>query len=112
MNTEDVIEIFKMAMVNGDVNNAYRVVEKNMKLYAKRGLKIREEFMQYLIEAMKGNITPEELYKIYSDEKYNIFPYVRDYKGYVYSMVDTIMYSINRYNIRYPAFDGKRCDDL
>ncbi len=112
MNTEDVIEIFKISIVNGDVNNAYSIVEKNMKRYSKRGLKTGEEFMQYLIDALKGNITPQDLYKIFSDEKYNIFPYIRDYKGYVFSLVDAILYSINRYNIKYPSFDGKRCDDL
>ncbi|EQB74095.1 MAG: hypothetical protein AMDU4_FER2C00028G0002 [Ferroplasma sp. Type II] len=112
MNTEDVIEIFKASVVNGDVNGAYSILEKNMKLYAKKGLKEREEFMQYLLNAMKGEITPEDLYKIYSDEKYNIFPYIRNYKGYIFSLVDTLKYAINRYNIKYPEFDAKRCNDL
>ena len=43
MNTEDVIEIFKTSLVNGDVNNAYRIVERNRKIYTKRGLKVLVE---------------------------------------------------------------------
>ncbi|WP_337860064.1 hypothetical protein [Ferroplasma sp.] len=112
MNAEDVIEIFKMSVVNGDVNNAYSIVDKNMKLYKKKGLKNKEEFMQYLINTLKGEIDPEDLYKIYSDDKYNIFPFIRDYKEYIFALVDIIKYSMNRYNIKYPEFDGKRCDDL
>lgn len=112
MNTEDVIEIFKTSLVNGDVSNAYKIVERNRKIYTKRGLKTAEEFMQYLIDALKGDKTPDDLYNIFSDEKYNIFPYIHDYKGYVFNLVDTILYSINRYNIKYPSFDGKRCGDI
>jgi hypothetical protein len=112
MNTEDVVEIFKISIVNGDVNNAYRIVERNMKIYGKKGLKNDEEFMGYLIKTIKGKMSPEDLFKILSDERYNIFPYIRDYKGYIFNLIDTLKYSINRYNITYPKFDAKRCDDL
>jgi hypothetical protein len=112
MNTEDVIEIFKMSLVNGDVNNAYRILDKNAKLYKKKGLKEKEEFMEYLMDTLKGKIGIEDLYKIYSDEKYNIFPFIRDYKEYIFALLDIIKYSMNRYNIKYPEFDSKRCGDL
>lgn len=112
MNTEDVIEIFKMAIVNGDVNNAYKIVEKNMKKYEKRGEAAKKEFMEYLIRGLKGEISYDDIYQALSQDKYNIFPYIRDYKGYIFALIDTMRYSINRYNIKYPDFDAKRCDDL
>ncbi len=112
MNTEDVIEIFKMSIVNGNVNNAYRIVEKNMKRYEKKGNTLKKEFMEYLIKALQGELSYEDVYKALSDEKYNIFPYIRDYKGYILNLVDALRYSINRYNIKYPSFDSKRCNDL
>lgn len=112
VNTEDVIEIFKISMVDGDVNNAYKIVEKNMKKYEKKGDAVKEEFMEYLIKVLKGELSPDDISNVLSDDKYNIFPYIRDYKGYIFSLIDAIKYSINRYNIKYPDFDAKRCDDL
>ena len=112
MNTEDVIEIFKISIVDGDVNNAYRIVEKSMEKYEKRGEGIKKEFMEYLIKGLKGELTTDEISNVLSDDKYNIFPYIRDYKGYIFSLIDAMKYSINRYNINYPDFDAKRCDDL
>ncbi len=112
MNTEDVIEIFKISIVDGDVNNAYSIVEKNMKKYEKKGEDIKNEFMEYLIKGLKGELSTDDISNVLSDDKYNIFPYIRDYKGYIFSLIDAIKYSLNRYNIKYPDFDAKRCDDL
>jgi hypothetical protein len=112
MNTEDVIEIFKMSIINGDVNNAYKIVERNMKRYEKKGNTVEKEFMEYLIKGMNGELSYDNIYSVLVDDKYNIFPYIKDYKGYIFALIDAMRYSINRYNIKYPDFDAKRCDDL
>ncbi len=112
MNIEDVLEVFKASMVEGEIDNAYNIIDENMKLYHKKNKVVNENFMNILIKSMRGEISPDELYNTLIDQKYNVFKFIENYDEYIKSLTEIIIYSLNRYNIKYPVFDSKRCNDL
>ena len=112
MNIEDVLEVFKASMVAGEIDNAYDIINKNMRLYNKKNDVNNADFMNLLIKSMKGEISPDELRNTLMDQKYNVFKFIENYDEYIKSLTEIIIYSLNRYNIKYPVFDSKRCNDL
>ncbi len=112
MNIENVIEIFKISMVDGDIDNAYKIVSKNMEKYSNKNNQMGMEFLGMLIDSMQNKLSPDDLHRKLSDPKFKVLADVTNFDEYVVSLIDVIIYSINRYNIDYPSFDGKRCGDL
>ncbi|MEM0139628.1 MAG: hypothetical protein QXZ44_03340 [Ferroplasma sp.] len=112
MNIEDVIEIFKISMVNGDIDNAYSIVSKNIAKYKKKNNLMGMEFLNLILDSISNKISTDELYKNLSDTKFKVLPDVTNYDEYIMNLIDAITYSLNRYNVNYPSFDGKRCNDL
>jgi len=112
MDIEDVLEVFKISMVEGEINNAYNIIHKNMELYHKKHEFNNENFMNLLIKGMENEISPDELYGTLTDKKYNVFKFIENYDEYIKSLTEVIRYSLNRYDINYPYFDSKRCNDL
>ncbi len=112
MNIEDVLEVFKASMVAGEIDNAYNIINRNMKIYHKKNQVSNENFMNLLIKSMKDQITVDDLYNTLKDPKYNVFRFIENYDEYIKSLTEVIRYSLNRYDIDYPDYDSKRCNDL
>lgn len=114
------LEIIKSAIIYGDLDDAMSIIRKrqeSLAYYLKRNPKekhlIYSGFLKSLESLLKGEISLDafkeavgnlpELPKLMdmtgdSDELLNSFYYLLEY-------------SLDRYNIRFPSYDGKRCDD-
>lgn len=120
MNPHLDIEIIKSALLAGDPEDAVSRIEHSMK-------KIKEiqrmeksdryskyyEFLENLLSLLKGEKSLEEFrsYTTANGSLDVIFDRSEESKYYLESLLYFLEYSIDRYNIKYPAYDGKRCDD-
>ncbi|KJE49714.1 MULTISPECIES: hypothetical protein [Acidiplasma] len=112
MDVNDVIEVFKDSIDQGDLVNAYSVLAKNLERY-KHARKIKQEkLLQHIINVIEGNESMDDFSKFLENEDLSFIPYIESYEQYKQSLMDHIVYAMNRYNIKYPSYDAKRCGDL
>lgn len=114
------MEIVKSAILFGDVDDAYSRIKKSMErieIYKRMTKSTKYDsyfhFLELLSELVKGSITigdfKEKVSKIPSVD--TMFDKSEEAESYLSSLMYFLEYCIDRYNIRYPSFDGKRCDD-
>ncbi|MHB8361804.1 MAG: hypothetical protein ACYDAO_03735 [Thermoplasmataceae archaeon] len=109
------IEIIKSALLFGEPSDAVKRIESRKKSIEKHvrmgGKKYPEylKFLQLLEDYLKGVISIDKLRDFLRAEI--LFP-IEEYDSFVESFVYYCEYCRDRYNLRYPDFDGKRCDDL
>ncbi|MEM0158061.1 MAG: hypothetical protein QW812_00935 [Thermoplasmataceae archaeon] len=121
MTVESDIEMIKSALIYGDIEDAHRFIASALE-NARVRLRYRPServsayraFLQQLDSVLSGK-TSVEGFRSYLDGSRAM--------GLLYRMPDqdrqlmeSFLYllsiSIDRYNVRYPSFDMKRCDDL
>ncbi len=112
MNINDVVEIFKSAIIQGDLDDAYDILEKNLKIYTEKKWKRRTEMVSMLLKTIKNEITTDELGYYLKNMKHSFLKNIENYDEYMNSLMDYVIYAKNRYNIKYPEFDSKRCNDI
>ncbi|MCL4348236.1 MAG: hypothetical protein M1159_03950 [Candidatus Thermoplasmatota archaeon] len=115
MNPVVDLEIIKSALLYGEPADAMDRIESRMKRI-KRLTDIGEKqytdhvlFLSKMKEYLQGNLSTSDLHDFLI--KKNIFQ-IDDYETFVESFVYFCEYSRDRYNLKFPNYDSKRCDDL
>lgn len=114
------MEIIKSAIVYGDLDDAMSAIEgrlKSLEYALKRNpsVKVTEysTFLNSLRSLLEGSISLEQFKE--TSGKLTVLQRSMDITGDTSAMMDslyyTLEYSLDRYNVRYPGYDGKRCDD-
>ncbi len=112
MDINDVVEIFKSAIIQGDLNDAYNILERNLNIYTRKKWKRRSEMVSMLLKTIKNEITTDELENYLKNMKHSFLKNIENYDEYMNSLMESVIYAKNRYNIKYPEFNSKRCNDI
>jgi len=118
MNLNLDLEIIKSALLFGDVDDAMSRLDRSMQGIEYENRVTREkkntkelEFLTQLKQLLEGRISMND-FKSRVDASGvdidNSSLYGEDTLQSLYYMLELV---IDRYNIKYPSFDGKRCDD-
>lgn len=120
MNPHLDIEIIKSALLAGEPDDAVARIEHSMKKIKELQRMTRTDryskyygFLENLLSLLKGEKTLEE-FKSYTSANGSldvIFDRSEESRYYLDSLLYYLEYTIDRYNIRFPQYDGKRCDD-
>ncbi len=90
--------MYETEMIGGEVARAVHFLER-----ASKGKGFYSEISKILLNAVRQHKEPEavkdEILKVEGDQKEKLAIYLR------------FLYSINRYDVAYPKYDSKRCDD-
>lgn len=90
--------MFETEMISGEVARATHFLER-----ASEGSGFYSQISLVLLEALKKHTEPEEIeQKIMS---------VEGDEGEKKAIYFRFLYSVNRYDVSYPKYDSKRCDD-
>lgn len=114
------LEIIKSAIVYGDLDDAMSLIrsrQDSLAYYLKRNPKEKHityaKFLESLSSLLKGETTLNQFKEAVGN--LHGLPELMDLTGDTGEMLDSLFYllefSIDRYNIRFPSYDGKRCDD-
>ncbi|EQB70430.1 MAG: hypothetical protein AMDU1_APLC00058G0027 [Thermoplasmatales archaeon A-plasma] len=121
MSIDSDMEIIKSAIIYGDIGDAEKVIQrriKNLGIILKRRSRpeLQEylEFLNALDSLLRSRITLEQFKSISGGIHglENLLERHTGEHGYLPSLFYLLQLSIDRYNVRYPEFDMKRCDDL
>ena len=118
MNVNLDIEIIKSALLFGDVDDAMSRLDRSMQKIEYENRLTREkrnmremDFLGDLKSLLKGDISLDDFKSRVEASGIDIDSsglYGEDTIQSLYYMLQLV---IDRYNIKYPSFDGKRCDD-
>ncbi len=96
---EYYFNVYETEMISGEVKRAVHFLEKSS-----MGKGFYSEVSRALLDAIKNHKEPEsvedQIMKIEGDENIKKAIFLR------------FIYSYNRYDVNYPAYDAKRCNDL
>lgn len=91
-------QMFETEMIGGEIARAEHFLER-----ASRGKGFYSEVSLVLLDALRNRVEPEDIRQkimdIEGDEGEKLAIYLR------------FLYSVNRYDVSYPRFDSKRCND-
>lgn len=114
------IEILKSAIIYGDLDDAMALIRKRKESLSyvqkrKPSQKVIEysEFLDSLESLLRGEMTLEGFKSTL--EGMHTIEALLDISGDETKLLDSLYYlleySLDRYNVSYPSYDGKRCDD-
>lgn len=114
------MEIIKSALAFGDLDDAMSLIKRRLEslsYYLKNHPKERQvtyyKFLESLNSLLKGEMSLDGFRE--SVGNLSGLPELLDITGDPGEIMDSLFYfleySIDRYNVRYPSYDGKRCDD-
>ena len=114
------LEEIKSFMLMGDVRSSIKWLErrkiksKYLFMATKNDRYVEmEKFLGIIEELIKGKISADDAEReMSSDEFSDLFYMVDDKKELISAFVYYIRYTRDRYDVDYPRFDQKRCDDL
>jgi hypothetical protein len=91
-------QMYETEMIGGEIKRAVHFLER-----ASKGKGFYSQVSQVFLDALKNHTEPEEVKQkvmdIQGDEEEKLAIYLR------------FLYSVNRYDVSYPKYDSKRCDD-
>lgn len=114
------IEIIKSALLAGEVDDAMSWIQKakhKMVVYKKITKKTkydaRYRFIESLESFLRGEIDIDDLRTSIQKipDVRGIFVEPEEFDLFLDGFLYDIGLAVDRYNVRYPSFDGKRCDD-
>ena len=118
MNLNLDLEIIKSALLFGDVDDAMSRLDKSIQGIEYENRVTREkkntkelEFLTQLKQLLEGKISMDDFKSRVDASGIDIDSsnlYGEDTLQSLYYMLELVT---DRYNIKYPSFDGKRCDD-
>ncbi len=120
LHSELDVEVIRSAMLAGEVDDAVKWIEKSMehitvyeRVTKSSKYKPRYAFLEALKDYLSGNLTRTELRqnieKIDGIRTYIVGP--DEFEEFLDGFLYDIELAADRYNVRYPNFNGKRCDD-
>lgn len=113
------LEIIKMALFMGDLEDAMSKIDHTMKrMKRKYEMSHRDVYIFYwnllsaIKEVLEGQRDPYSLREMLHDERIKPYNTQMDMDRFAESTIFFLNYCIDRYNIAYPRYDSKRCNDL
>lgn len=114
------VEVIKSALLAGEaddaeswIRGAMRKIEIYRKVTKSDRYDPRYSFLEELQKCLSGEISVSEM-----KEAVEKIPGIRgtfvpedEFDSFLDSFMYYLQYSVDRYNIKLPGFDGKRCDD-
>ncbi|MGP6207100.1 hypothetical protein ACNF42_03580 [Cuniculiplasma sp. SKW3] len=116
MNPDYDIEVIRSSLYSGEIDDTVNFIKKSLIKY-ERVYKIEknENFKKHInvlngmMSVLEGKSTTVQLKNIMKE---NYIYGEEDADKFLDSLIYIFDFCIDRYNIRWPSFDGKRCDDL
>ncbi len=114
------MEIIKSAIFYGDLDDAMSIIrrrQKSLAFYLKKNPKPKNIIYAKFLEALDSLLKGEINLVTFKDKVNNLegLPEIFDITGDTGEILDSLYYlleySLDRYNVKYPDYDGKRCDD-
>ncbi|PYB68016.1 hypothetical protein DMB44_05805 [Thermoplasma sp. Kam2015] len=116
MNGNLNMDVIRSALLAGEIDDAYKVIfnaKKRIELYKSTTGDSRYDvyygFISLIDEVVKGRRSWKDL-RSYTDENFEKLSAYVD-PDFLESFPYYLFFSIDRYNVRFPYYDGKRCDD-
>ncbi len=114
------IEIIKSAILYGDIKDVMSIIEKKIHSLTRykgdRANLMKQNYVRFLTNlknTLSGSISVDEFKDIVSANNligwFSPDPDIRD--EFLNSFCYFLKVSIDRYDVRYPVFDEKRCND-
>ena len=114
------MEIIKSALIYGDIKDAISVIRRrkrsvqlSLKYQKSAKLEALKSFLTSLEDLLKGEISLSDFRKNVSSlaNLGSTLDMTGETDEYFESLYYLLELAIDRYDIRYPVYDGKRCDD-
>lgn len=109
------MDVVRSALLAGEIDDAYKVVfnaVRRLDLYRRstgdRRYDVYFNFLTLLQDVLEGKKGWKSISDYIRDNP-DISKYVDS--NFLSSFPYYLFYSVDRYNVRFPYFDGKRCDD-
>lgn len=113
-------EVIRSALLAGEVDDAVAWIKKamrNMEIYRRTTKSAKYDALYRFLQSLMKYLSGETVMEEFREEVHRI-PGIRDafvpheeHDQFMDSFMYYIRLAVDRYNISYPAFDGKRCDD-
>ncbi|SMD30175.1 hypothetical protein [Picrophilus oshimae] len=110
MYVNNIIDIIKGSMLYGDVENAYKMILKGRSIAEKNRNQAQIKLFRCMELMIRGEIGIDDFIKSLKDLNIRSIKYVENKNEYIDSIINVFLYSISRYNIRYPEYINKRID--
>ncbi len=91
-------QMYETEMIGGEVGRAFHFLER-----ASKGKGFYSKISLVLLEALKNKSEPEEI-------EQNIMS-IEGEEGEKKAIYLRFLYSVNRYDVAFPKYDSKRCND-
>ncbi len=114
------LEIIKSAIIYGDIEDAMSVIRKrqeSLSYYIKRNPKEKQITYSKFLKSLESLLRGESNLDAFRNEVTMLhgLPDLLDMTGDAGEVLESfyymLEYSLDRYDVRYPEYDGKRCDD-
>ena len=121
MNILTDLEIIRSAILSGEISDAWSRIEKRSEKYRfaysithKEKYKIAAEFLTHFKNILSGKDSIESLSNMASSiGRCGFSQFEEDAaREYLSNLAFYLRIMLDRYNVRMPAFDAKRCGDL
>jgi hypothetical protein len=110
------LEVIDSAVLSGEIDDAMKLIERKLKsleseVNISKNERIRSHLkvMQSIDDFLRGKIDIDTVKNVMNS---NFVYDVEDRKGFLENFVYHLYYAADRYNVRFPEFNGKRCGDL
>ncbi|MCL4315052.1 MAG: hypothetical protein M1454_04935 [Candidatus Thermoplasmatota archaeon] len=116
MRFETEMEIVRCGLLSGEIEDAASRLRRDIDITSKsdkeRYILMNRAFNQ-IMEVLRNQRKPADfLADLTARERFILFSDLREIDDYLSFYRYNLYYSLDRYNVRYPVYDGKRCDDL
>ncbi len=110
------LEIIESAVMSGEIDDAMNLI-KRRKNFIQTEINISgsEKLRSHLkvLSSIESYLMDSEDFEKLKIVMYTNYVYgEEDKEGFLENFLYHLYYSKDRYNVRYPYYDGKRCDDL
>lgn len=121
MNIDSDMEIIKGAIIYGDMADAENIIQRRarqLKFLLKRHKDVRYQSYLSLLQSVDSFLRSEMTLDEFKEKVGNIHGIENLLEGdagehgYLASLFYILQLSKDRYNVAYPRYDMKRCDDL
>ncbi len=115
MKFETELEIIRNGLLSGDLDDAVSRLKKDIAETSSRqdeAGKLANSAFRQIEETLEGKAKPDNFLKGMTErQSFILFSDRRETEEILKLYRYVLWYSIDRYNVRYPKYDGKRCGD-
>ena len=110
------LEIFRNGILSGEINDVMWRLKRDIAIAGSipgNSGKLMKAAFAELEEILSGKTLPAGFLASFTErEKFELFGDTRELEDRINLYRFDLRYCLDRYNVRYPEFNGKRCEDL